>query len=237
MFADSLVEVESGTTITGVMQYQSESGGLYTYTSDFVSHPGTDITVENIAQLNWPCETLEVYNFTTADDYPQPPSEYVGMKSIDISIQGSAGTLSWNPVNNYANANEHAIVYSNSPTSGEVDLYWHAAFSNRTNYTDYSYGYTNQSGSITAFPGNQVELLASVTLEPPGTYSVYIELPNYITFTSNTSGSSTDVLSASGSLNNTTATFNMPSNSTSVNWSGSFSESNNYGSALIDVAD
>jgi len=234
IIGDSLVVVESGTAITGVMQATYAGSGNYNYTSQFVNHPGTDITIPDVSPLNWPVEVLEVANFHAALDYPQPPSEYVGMHSMNIEIEGNAGFLLWQVADQFANANEHAIVYSNSPTAGEIDLYWHAAFSNRTNSIDFSYGYTNQSGSITAFWKNQVELLASVTLEPPGTYSVEIGVSG-VTFTSNTSGSSPDVLTATSSLNNTTATFNMPN--FYVNWSGSFTESNNYGSGIIYVAD
>jgi hypothetical protein len=178
---------------------------------------------------------MEVMNYTVAGDYPQGPQVYVGMQSMNIEIEGNAGFLLWQVACPYANANEHAILYNNSPTNSEIDLYWHAAFSNRTNSVDWWSEYTNQSGTITAFPGKPVELGASVTLEPPGTYSVEIGVSG-VTFTSNTSGSSPDVLTATSSLNNTTATFNMP-NAFQVNWSGSFTESNNNGSALTTVSD
>ena len=223
IYGDSLVEVEPGTPITGVMGATLEAGGKYTYTSDFVNHPGTDITIPDVAPLNWPLVAMEVMNYTVAGDYPQGPQVYVGMQSMNIEIEGNAGFLLWQVACPYANANEHAILYNNSPTNSEIDLYWHAAFSNRTNSVDWWSEYTNQSGTITAFPGKPVELGASVTLEPPGTYSVEIGVSG-VTFTSNTSGSSPDVLTATSSLNNTTATFNMP-NAFQVNWSGSFTES------------
>ena len=229
-----LVEVSTGTVLTGTMQATLVAGGNYNYTSQFANYPTTDITVTNQPPLNYPVEAMEVSNWTTANDYPQSPTLYEAMHSMNIAIEGNAGFLLWQVADQFAYANEHAIVYSNSPSAGEIDLYWHAAFSNRTNYIDFSSGYTNQSGSITAFWKNQVKLSASVTLEPPGTYSVEIGLTG-VTFTSNTSGSSPDVLTATSSLNNTTATFNMPN--FYVNWSGSFTESNNYGSAAIYVAD
>jgi hypothetical protein len=234
----SLVEVSPSTVLTGVMGATLEGGGLYTYTSQFTGYSSTDITVPDVAPCNYPVEAMEVVNYKTAADYPQPPTEYEGMRSMNIAIEGNAGFLLWQVADNFANANEHAIVYSNSPSAGEIDLYWHAAFnpySTRNNSIDFSDLYPSQYDTITAYYNKPVQLNASVSLYPPGTYSVYIEVGG-VTFTKNTSGSSPDVLTATSSLNNTLATFNMP-NAYQVYCYSDFSYTNNNGEALITVSD
>jgi hypothetical protein len=62
-FHDTPIEVSPGTNLQGVMKITSRSSdSLFNYSSSFAGYPGSMLQVNNIPQLNYAYEALEVYN-------------------------------------------------------------------------------------------------------------------------------------------------------------------------------
>jgi hypothetical protein len=83
---------------------------------------GTNLPVQNIAELLWCNETLEAYTINQCSDYPN--TGHTAMRAIRIDAGSSTPTLSWTPANAVTDCGQHAVVVSNANGDGEVDLYY-----------------------------------------------------------------------------------------------------------------
>ena len=77
-----LIRVNPGDILTGIMTQTGVSGSNYSYLSSFAGYASTNLIVNNIQQLTWCNETLEVYGITQAADYPA--TSEVAFKNINI---------------------------------------------------------------------------------------------------------------------------------------------------------
>jgi hypothetical protein len=77
-------------------------------------------------QLTNAVETLECYGINSCSDYPAAP--FVEMGSINLEVQGSSqlSPFSWSEFDVVTDCGQHAIVVIDTPTGGEVDLYFSA---------------------------------------------------------------------------------------------------------------
>jgi acylphosphatase len=121
-FHTNLVRVNPGDTLIGVMGLTGLSGGLFSYMSEFHGIPGTQLPVNNIAELRWCNETLEAYGIRTCANYPQVP--LTQFTEINIRTGVTAPAIAWTPVNAVTDCGQHATVVSNSASYGEVDIYY-----------------------------------------------------------------------------------------------------------------
>jgi hypothetical protein len=121
-FHTNLIPVNAGDTLIGVMTLTGQSGGLFNYTSEFQGISGTSLPVQNIAELLWCNETLEAYSVNQCADYPA--SDMTVLASISIETGSFSPSLNWTPVNSIQDCGQHTVVVSNSPTNGEVDIYY-----------------------------------------------------------------------------------------------------------------
>ena len=66
----SLIQVNPGDVLQGVMTCTSQTGSEFSYVSSFVGYPSIDLTVTDVDELQWSFETLECYGLTQCSDYP-----------------------------------------------------------------------------------------------------------------------------------------------------------------------
>ena len=85
------------------------------------------LTITNQEPLITAVETLECYGIKSCSDYPD--AELVKMSSISLSVQGpnqspEPAPLAWSAYDKVTDCGQHVIVVNDSPTDGEVDLYF-----------------------------------------------------------------------------------------------------------------
>jgi|GEM_PF-1063943 len=122
-WGDSLIVVNPGTNLQGVMQLTAKTDSGYSYNSAFVGYPTCSLQMNNIGELTWANETMEVYGITAYTDYP--PDSVVRMTNIQILTGTVTPALNWTHENVVTDVGQHTIVVSNNSTNGEVDLYFH----------------------------------------------------------------------------------------------------------------
>lgn len=124
-FHSSLIEVNPGANLTGVMKLTSDSGNIYSYSSSFTrdSIAGSTLQLNNAPPFNWADETLEVYGISKCSDYPS--DEKIKMSDIQIKVDSTYPTITWTPANVATECGQHTNIVSNSSAHGEVDLYFH----------------------------------------------------------------------------------------------------------------
>jgi hypothetical protein len=122
-FFGSLVEVSTGTALTGVMTETSASGSSYNYNSSFTGYPTTTLNATGVPQAFWAAETLESYGVTnTSTEYP--PNVDLAMTGIDILEGSTHPSISWTTAQASSGAAQKAVVVSNSSSDGQVDIYF-----------------------------------------------------------------------------------------------------------------
>jgi hypothetical protein len=127
------VRVNPGDTLVGVMTLLGQSGGLCSYECQFEGIAGTDFKTPFILPPAWCDVTLEAYENNTsmsppydlfsASEYPATGSS--AFRALDIQTGGTAATGSWSPPQNLVfNYGEHTVIAVDSPTNGEVDIFY-----------------------------------------------------------------------------------------------------------------
>jgi hypothetical protein len=124
----ALIEVQPGEVLQGVMTLTGQSGGQYSYSSSFVGYSSIDLAVNDVAELITASETLEVYGMTQCSDYPN--TAFTAFYDIEIKTGQSASsatdaTPSWQPVVNFTDCGENAVIISDDSPGGAVYLYYH----------------------------------------------------------------------------------------------------------------
>ena len=127
-FHTNLVRVNPDDTLIGVMTLTGQNGTAFSYTSQFQGIAGTELPVQNIAELMWCNETLEAYGINAAGNYPNTPlTEFT---EINIRTGAAVPAITWTPVDRVTDTGQHGIVDSNSASYGEVDIFYSGALAN-----------------------------------------------------------------------------------------------------------
>ncbi|HYW48396.1 MAG TPA: hypothetical protein VE959_36365 [Bryobacteraceae bacterium] len=119
-FHSTLVKVNPGDTLVGVMTLSSHSGSNFSYNCDFQGIANTGLPIQNVQELTWAVETLECYGITQCTDYP--PVFGTAMTAIAMQTGSVTPAVTWTPNNAHTECGQHVVVVSNSATKGEVDL-------------------------------------------------------------------------------------------------------------------
>jgi hypothetical protein len=119
-FHTNLVPVNPGDLLTGVMTQTGQSGSNFSYGCVFEGIAGTSLPIQNVAQLTWCAETLEVYGIKGAPDYPV--TFRTPMKAIDIKTGAVTPAVNWTADDAVTDCGQHTIIVGNSGNNGEVDL-------------------------------------------------------------------------------------------------------------------
>lgn len=126
-FHTQIVPVNPGDVLVGVMTLTSYSGRSFNYICVFQGIANTSLPIQNVEQLTWCSETLEAYELTKCSDYPNTCS--TAMAAINIETGNVNPAIIWTPVNEVTDCGQHTMVYSNSSSGGEVDLFYNSNFS------------------------------------------------------------------------------------------------------------
>jgi hypothetical protein len=118
----SLVRVNPGTVLTGVMTQTGTTGSNYNYVSSFTGYSSINLAVNNIQKLYWAAESLEVYGVTVCSDYPNTTK--TRFSGITLLVGGAASSLSWSVANAVTDCGQHGTVVTNGSPNGIVDLYY-----------------------------------------------------------------------------------------------------------------
>jgi hypothetical protein len=124
-FFTNPVPVNPGDTLVGVMTLTGQANGLFSYQSEFQGIPGTQLPVQNVAELVWCNETLEAYNITACSDYPA--ADLTAMQSIQLATGNTTPTIHWTPQDRVTDCGQHAVVVIDSGSGGQVDLFYRKA--------------------------------------------------------------------------------------------------------------
>jgi hypothetical protein len=124
-FFTTPVQVNQGDTLVGTMTLTGQGNGLFSYQSEFQGIPGTQLPVQNVAQLVWCNETLEAYNITACSDYPA--ADLTAMRAINLQTGNTTPAVHWTPQDRVTDCGQHALVPIDSGQGGEVDLYYRNA--------------------------------------------------------------------------------------------------------------
>jgi len=123
-FYGSLVTVNPGASLTGVMKQTAVSGSNYSYNSAFTGFPAASaLQVNNVPQAFWAAETLESYGVTNPSTM-YPPNTDVALTGIQILKGSTNATISWTPVQAVSGSAQKAVVISNASPGGEVDIHF-----------------------------------------------------------------------------------------------------------------
>jgi peptide methionine sulfoxide reductase MsrB len=122
-FHSSLVQVNSGDVLVGIMTLTGEAGANFSYNCEFQNIANTALPITNVEQLTECVETLECYKIQQCSDYPD--ATFTGMGSISIETRGSRPSISWAANDAVTDCGQHTIVVSDSAENGDVDLYYH----------------------------------------------------------------------------------------------------------------
>lgn len=115
----SLVQVNPGDVLTGIMTLASQTAGAFNYVSSFAGHNDLDLAVDEIGELIWATETLEAYQISDCSNYPNAPQ--TAMSSIGVTTAGTPA-LSWQPTNSITDCNQSSNVISGANPGGEIDI-------------------------------------------------------------------------------------------------------------------
>ncbi|HVI47901.1 MAG TPA: hypothetical protein VM802_23740 [Chitinophaga sp.] len=118
----SLIRVNPGTNLQGIMSRISGNNSTSSYTSVFTGYPSINLTVNNIANLYWAAESLEAYSVSTCSNYPNTAKTRMG--GIEIRRGAAQAPLSWGVSNPVTDCGQHSTVVSNGSPNGIVDIYY-----------------------------------------------------------------------------------------------------------------
>jgi hypothetical protein len=119
-YYSSLVPVQEGDALVGRVVLTDQSGGSFSYQTEFVGIAGTALPVLNVAELIVASETLEAYQISACSDYPNSPS--TSMTSIDVRTNGAAAPVVWTPTNKVVDCGQNTTIVSNANPGGQVDI-------------------------------------------------------------------------------------------------------------------
>jgi hypothetical protein len=122
-FYSSLVPVNPGDVLTGVMTLTGQSPAGFSYNCDFTGIANTGLSIQNVQELTWLIETLECYGITQCSDYPAVNK--TAMASINIQTGATNPTVDWTVNNSVTECGQHTLLFDEDVAgNGEVDLWY-----------------------------------------------------------------------------------------------------------------
>jgi hypothetical protein len=122
-FHSTLVDVNAGDQLTGVMTETGHGPAGFSYGCQFTGIAHTDLTIQNVDELTWCVQTLEAYGVTVASDYPAVA--FTAMSRVGITTGATPPSFSWTVSNAVTDTGQHTLVVNeNVDGAGEVDLWY-----------------------------------------------------------------------------------------------------------------
>jgi len=120
-FHDSLIRVEPGTKLEGIIKLNLTSNSKYSYSSFFKNFPSC-LQIDNLPRLVEPEIALETYFINNCDQYPS--DEKVSFNSIQILTEDVSPFGVWFPSNNNIDCGGFCDIKSSNTMEGEIDIYY-----------------------------------------------------------------------------------------------------------------
>lgn len=122
-FYSSLVNVNTGDVLVGVMTLTGQSAQGFSYNCEFQGIANTSLAVQNIQELTWCIETLEAYGITKCSDYPN--TDKTAMTAIDLRTGNTHPTVVWTVTDSVTDCGQHTLRFDDDAVGhGEVDLWY-----------------------------------------------------------------------------------------------------------------
>jgi hypothetical protein len=121
-FVSQLVQVNTGQLLTGIMRLVSDKNAEFSYSCEFKGINGTNLSINNIAQLMWCVEILKVYGVTECSDFPNTP--FTKFSRINIRNQGTVPAMNWLIGNNQTSCGVQTIIVTDGALNAAADVYY-----------------------------------------------------------------------------------------------------------------
>ena len=121
-YYSSLVQVTAGKSLTGVIKYVGRTNKKFDYTCQFTGISATNYSVNQIAQLTWCTETLEVYGVSACSEFPN--TAYSQMSGINVRTKAGTPSVNWGISNISTSCGVQTTVVTNGATNAVVDIYY-----------------------------------------------------------------------------------------------------------------
>lgn len=118
-FFTPLVAVSVGQQLTGIVQLTGESGGSWSYSTQFTNVPGSGpLALVDSDELAWATLTLEIYNVESSNFLPPGTTEFF---DIDITTTDGVPAVTWSTTSDPADGIT-ATVTVQGATNAEVEI-------------------------------------------------------------------------------------------------------------------
>jgi hypothetical protein len=121
-FHDSLIKVDPGTKLNGVMKLLSQTDTLFTYSSSF-SGLSDEFVVKNSPELSSLYEALETYYVQGCDEYPA--QEKITMSDIEVNTHKDNPPLVWDVINETGSCGQLARTVNKGSGFADVEIRFH----------------------------------------------------------------------------------------------------------------
>jgi hypothetical protein len=121
-YYSSLVQVTAGKSLTGVIKYVGKTNKKFDYTCQFTGISETTYSVNQIAQLTWCTETLEVYGVSACSEFPS--TAYSQMSGINVRTKAGTPSVNWGISNLATSCGVQTTVVTNGATNAVVEIYY-----------------------------------------------------------------------------------------------------------------
>jgi hypothetical protein len=122
-YYSSLTKMYSGQSLIGLIRQTGHSKRYgYSYLSQFYGWGSSTLTVNNIEELRWCTETLEVYGVTECSQFPN--TVFCELYNINVQTKGIYPSVNWGITNAATSCGVQTTVVTNSGHNGGVNIYY-----------------------------------------------------------------------------------------------------------------
>lgn len=121
-FFSSLIPVNVGSTLTGVMTLVAQHGNSFDYSCSFEGIADTTVPIQAVEELTWANETLEVYGVTDCSQYPN--ARRTSLTNINLQTGTAAARLDWSVSDTHTECGQHVKVVNGAATGGQIDIWY-----------------------------------------------------------------------------------------------------------------
>jgi len=124
-FYDTLIKVESGFQLKGIIKLLSNQDTIYSYSSSFeVLAKKSELVVEGLPLLIRPYVALEAYEINECEEYPI--DEKIRFSNIQLSARNVNPPVLWQTVDRINGCRQFSKIINPSSNNGEVEIHFHS---------------------------------------------------------------------------------------------------------------
>jgi hypothetical protein len=122
LMAQGVVTVSAGQSLTGVITFASKTNKKFNYTCAFTGISGTNFSINQIPQLTWCTETLEVYGVNQCSEFPN--TAFTQMPGINVRTEAGTPSINWGITDAQTSCGVQTTIVTNGATNAAVDIYY-----------------------------------------------------------------------------------------------------------------